>query len=373
MKKNFQLFQEEINELSPELQSILLKGNEDWIIYEEDILQQIDDIEEWQKIYDKIITCCKKWNIKLITVEQQLEAEQNTQLPRSKLGRLCLYGSGEKQRERNHKDLIKLYFDDIARINLLSAQDERTIAYRIKKGDEEAKRQLIWANLRLVISIAKKFFGSRLSFSDLIQEGNNWLIKAIEKFDPDKEFKFSTYATWWIKQSIVKALADMNKNTRLPVHLLDEINTYNKTSQELFQKLWREPTSKEIATTLKFPMKKIKKLEEVMYGNISLDTQVGDEWRDNLSDILEDNSTPTPDVYMERQYLKENLSYIFSIFDDRERKILQMRWWIDGPKWTLEQVGEEFNVTRERVRQIEQKALEKIREHEGLKKMIWIE
>jgi RNA polymerase primary sigma factor len=152
------------------------------------------------------------------------------------------YYSSDKQ----YKDFIKLYFNDISKIPLLTADEEKTIARRIQRGDEEAKKKLIESNLRLVISIAKRFFGSRLSFSDLIQEGNTGLIKAIEKFDPEREFKFSTYATWWIKQSITKAIADMTKNVRIPVHLIDEINSYNKAFQELFQEMGREPTSKEI-------------------------------------------------------------------------------------------------------------------------------
>ncbi|MDO4714542.1 MAG: sigma-70 family RNA polymerase sigma factor [bacterium] len=159
---------------------------------------------------------------------------------------MTLYGKTDNAADSQYKDFIKLYFNDISKIPLLTYDEEREIAKRIKKGDEEAKKKLIESNLRLVISIAKRFFGSRLTFSDLIQEGNIGLIKAIEKFDPDKEFKFSTYATWWIKQSITKAIADMTRHVRIPVHLIDEINSYNKTYQLLFQKLGREPTSKEI-------------------------------------------------------------------------------------------------------------------------------
>lgn len=227
--------------------------------------------------------------------------------------------------------------------------------------------------MRLVISIAKRFFGSRLSFSDLIQEGNVGLIKAIEKFDPDKEFKFSTYATWWIKQSITKAIADMGKHVRIPVHLIDEINSYNKAYQELFQKNGKEPTSKEIAAKLGFPIKKVKKLEEVIFGNVSLDSEVGDEGRDTLADLIEDSSTLRPDQFAEKNTLQKNLEMILGMLDDREAKIIKMRYGIDGPRYTLEQVGEEFDVTRERVRQIEQKVLQKLKEHTGLQKILGIE
>lgn len=205
---------------------------------------------------------------------------------------------------------------------------------------------------------------------DLIQEGNTGLIKAIEKFDPDKDFKFSTYATRWIKQSITKSIADMTKNVRIPVHLIDEINAYNKASQVLFQKLGREATSKEVAAELGFPIKKIKKLEEVIFGNVSLDAEVGDDGKDSLGDLLADEATLRPDQHVEKETLKDNLEYILAMLDEREAKIIKMRYGIDGPKYTLEQVGAEFNVTRERVRQIEQKVLQKLKEHEGLQKLL---
>lgn len=243
----------------------------------------------------------------------------------------------------------------------------------MRRGDENAKKKLIESNLRLVISIAKRFFGSRLSFSDLIQEGNVGLIKAIEKFDPDKDFKFSTYATRWIKQSVTKAIADMTKHVRIPVHLIDEINSYNKAYQELFQKLGREPTSKEIGIKLNFNIKKIKKLEEVIFGNVSLDSEVGDDGKDSLGDLIEDKNTMRPDQAAEKDAIKNNLSYILGMLDEREAKIIKMRYGIDGPKYTLEQVGEEFQVTRERVRQIEQKVLQKLKEHIGLQKILGIE
>jgi RNA polymerase primary sigma factor len=208
---------------------------------------------------------------------------------------------------------------------------------------------------------------------DLIQEWNVWLIKAIEKFDPDKDFKFSTYATWWIKQSITKAIADMTKNVRIPVHLIDEINAYNKASQELFQKLWREPTSQEIAQKLWFPLKKVKKLEEVIFGNISLDAEVWDDGKNSVWDLIADEKTLRPDQYVDRLLTKENLEKILSMLDEREAKIIKMRYWIDWPKYTLEQVWAEFGVTRERVRQIEAKVLEKLREHEWLQKLLGME
>ena len=329
---------------------------------------------DWNiKLLEKFYSLTEKLWIKVVTIEEVLEKEQEESKKESKLWKISLYWKTDNVADNQYKDYIKLYFNDISRIPLLTYEEEREIAKRIKKWDEEAKKKLIESNLRLVISIAKRFFGSRLTFSDLIQEWNIWLIKAIEKFDPDKEFKFSTYATWWIKQSITKAIADMSKHVRIPVHLIDEMNSYNKAYQLLFQKLGREPTSKEIGQKLGFPIKKIKKLEEVIFGNVSLDREVWDEWRDTLADLLEDGNTLRPDQIAERTALRNNLDTILWMLDDREAKIVKMRYGIDGPKFTLEQVWEEFDVTRERVRQIEQKVIQKLKEHQWLQKMLGIE
>lgn len=367
-------FQDDINEFSIELQNLLIKGFSTGILNEEDIIAEIDDMDLNIKTVEKVYDIADKLGIKILTIEEVLEREAQAVKKESRLWKIQLYEEHTRTNtDVQYHDFIKLYFNDISKIPLLTSEQEKDIAKRIKKGDEDAKRKLIESNLRLVISIAKRFFGSRLSFSDLIQEGNIWLIKAIEKFDPDKEFKFSTYATWWIKQSITKAIADMTKHVRIPVHLIDEINSYNKTYQLLFQKLWREPTSKEIWQKLWFPIKKIKKLEEVIFGNVSLDREVGDEGRDTLADLIEDGNTLRPDQFAEKNTLRKNLDMILDMLDDREAKIVKMRYGIDGPRYTLEQVWEEFNVTRERVRQIEQKVIQKLKEHAGLQKILGIE
>lgn len=365
--------QDDISELNEGLQDLLEKGVNKGTIEEEDVISEIDDMEGNIKLLEKFYDLADKLWIKILTIEEVLEQEQESSKKESKLGRVSLYGKPDLMADGQHKDFIKLYFNDISKIPLLTYEEEKEIARKIKKGDEEAKKKLIESNLRLVISIAKRFFGSRLTFSDLIQEWNIGLIKAIEKFDPDKEFKFSTYATWWIKQSITKAIADMSKHVRIPVHLIDEMNSYNKAYQILFQKLGREPTSKEIGQKLGFPIKKIKKLEEVIFGNVSLDREVGDEGRDTLADLLEDGNTLRPDQIAERAALRNNLDAILWMLDDREAKIVKMRYGIDGPRFTLEQVWEEFDVTRERVRQIEQKVIQKLKEHQGLQKMLGIE
>ena len=365
--------QDDINELTPGLQTLLETGANRGMIEEEEVISEIDDMEGNIKLLEKFYDLSEKLGIKIVTIEELLEKEQESLKKETKLWKITLYGKADHAVDNQYKDYIKLYFNDISKIPLLNYEEEKEVARRIKKWDEEAKKKLIESNLRLVISIAKRYLGSRLTFSDLIQEGNIGLIKAIEKFDPDKEFKFSTYATWWIKQSITKAIADMTRHVRIPVHLIDEINSYNKTYQLLFQKLGREPTSKEIWQKLWFPIKKIKKLEEVIFWNVSLDREVGDEGRDTLADLIEDGNTLRPDQLAERAALRNNLDSILAMLDDREAKIVKMRYGIDGPKFTLEQVGEEFDVTRERVRQIEQKVIQKLKEHQGLQKMLGIE
>ena len=375
-KKNlWNKLQDDIVDLSEWLQLLLEKWFESGTITEEDIIAEIDDLDVKAKMIEKFYQLAEKLNIKIITIEEQLLKESADIINQwQKIGQVQLFDNKIQTNDKQYKDYIKLYFNDVSKIKLLTAEEEKAIARRIVRWDENAKRKLIESNLRLVISIAKRFFGAKLSFSDLIQEWNVGLIKAIEKFDPEKDFKFSTYATRWIKQSITKAIADMSKHVRIPVHLIDEISAYNKASSLLFQKLGREPNSKEIADHLWFPLKKINKLEEVIYGNISLDSDVGEDGsKDKLGDMIPDTKTATPDQVAETSALRTNLDNILKMLDEREAKIIKMRYGIDGPKYTLEQVGEEFDVTRERVRQVEQKVIQKLREHEGLQKMLGIE
>ena len=344
-KKLQEELQDEINELNQGLQKLLASGIEQGRVDEEDLLSAVDDLDENLKLLEKFYDLCEKLSIKIVTVEEVLEKEQETTKPEVRLRKITMYGTPGKVEapvDGMYRDFIKIYFSDVARVPLLTPDEEKEIARRVKKGDEEAKKKLIESNLRLVISIAKRFFGARLTFSDLINEGNMGLAKAIEKFDPDKEFKFSTYATWWIKQSITKAIADMAKNVKIPTYILEDNKIYNKTYQDLFEKLNREPTDQEIANELTRSIEKIKKLKEVIFGNISLDNAVGEEGKETLGDIIEDENTSRPDQIAERSALSENLEKILGMLDDRESKIIKMRYGIDGPKFTLEQVGEEF-------------------------------
>ena len=375
-KKLQEELQDEINELNQGLQKLLASGIEQGRVDEEDLLSAVDDLDENLKLLEKFYDLCEKLSIKVVTVEEVLEKEQETTKPEARLGKITMYGTPGKVEapvDGMYRDFIKIYFSDVARVPLLTPDEEKEIARRVKKGDEEAKKKLIESNLRLVISIAKRFFWARLTFSDLINEGNIGLEKAIEKFDPEREFKFSTYATRWIKQSITKAIADMAKNVKIPTYILEDNKIYNKTYQDLFEKLNREPTDQEIANELTRSIEKIKKLKEVIFGNISLDNAVGEEGKETLGDIIEDENTSRPDQIAERSALSENLEKILGMLDDRESKIIKMRYGIDGPKFTLEQVGEEFWVTRERIRQVEQKVLQKLKEHPELQKMLGIE
>lgn len=364
--------QDDILDLTKWLQSLLKKWVEKWYITEDEIISEINDIDKQVELLEKFYDLADKLSIKIETIEDILEKEMNDNQT-TKLGKFSMYTKKYHVNDQQYKDFIKLYFNDISKIPLLSPEEEKDLARRIKNWDEASMRRLVESNLRLVISIAKRFIWSRLSFMDLIQEWNLGLIKAIEKFDPEKDFKFSTYATWWIKQSITKSVADMTKNVRIPVHLIDEINAYNKAAQEIFQKYGREHTSKEIAQKLGFPLKKVKKLEEVIFGNVSLDAEVWDDSKNSIWDLIEDEKTLRPDQYVEKEVIKSNLDIILEMLDEREAKIIKMRYGIDWPRYTLEQVGAEFNVTRERVRQIEQKVLQKLQEHEWLQKLLWIE
>lgn len=368
--------QDEINELPKGLQWLLQKGVQVWFVSEDAVIFEIDDLDKKERTIDRFYELCEKLGIRIQTLEEILEIERQKMVEetaKTRLGKVQLHDTNYTINDKAYSDTIKLYFNELSKINLLTPDEEKDLTNRVKRWDEHAKRKLIEANLRLVISVAKKYMSSRLSFLDLIQEWNVWLIKAIEKFDPTKDFKFSTYAHRWIKQSITKAIADLGKNVRIPVHLIDEMNSYNKAYQELFQKFSREPSSKEIAAKLNFPIKKVKKLEEVIFGNVSLDMDVGEDGKNTLWDLIADNNNLRPDQQSQKDIIRENLDKILEMFDDRESKIIRMRYGIDSPKYTLEQVWAEFEVTRERVRQIEQKVISKLQEHIWLQRLLGIE
>ncbi|HQB85222.1 MAG TPA: sigma-70 family RNA polymerase sigma factor [Candidatus Pacearchaeota archaeon] len=270
-------------------------------------------------------------------------------------------------------DPIQIYLKEISKTSFLTAEEEKDLAKRIENDDPLAKTKLIQANLRLVVSIAKKYIGksNNLTLLDLIQEGNLGLFRAVEKFDWRRGYKFSTYATWWIRQSINRALADQARTVRIPVHMVETISKYSKIRRELLQSLGREPTVDEIANEMGLPVHKVNYITKIFQKTASLESPVSDDADSSiLSDFVQDNKTTLPSTEAARNLLKQRLNDILSDLNYREQRILAMRFGLDdGVSHTLEEVGEEFNVTRERIRQIEAKSLEKIRQHEEIRKL----
>ena len=262
-------------------------------------------------------------------------------------------------------DSVRMYLREIGRIPLLVTEDEIRLAKRIEAGDETAKRKLAEANLRLVVSIAKKYIGRGLSLLDLIQEGNTGLLRAVEKFDYRKGYKFSTYATWWIRQAITRAIADQARTIRIPVHMVETINKMIRTQRQLVQDLGREPLPEEIAAEMDIPIEKVEHILKISQETVSLETPVGEEEDSRLGDFIEDKESLSPEENAIYQLMKGHVGDSLIILFPREQKILKMRFGLeDGRTHTLEEVGKEFGVTRERIRQIEAKALQKLRKHE---------
>ena len=260
------------------------------------------------------------------------------------------------------EDPVRMYLKEIGKVPLLSADEEVELAKRMAKGDEDAKKRLAEANLRLVVSIAKRYVGRGMLFLDLIQEGNLGLIKAVEKFDYHKGFKFSTYATWWIRQAITRAIADQARTIRIPVHMVETINKLIRVSRQLLQELGREPTPEEIAAELDMQVERVREILKISQEPVSLETPIGEEEDSHLGDFIQDDNVPVPAEAAAQTLLKEQLDEVLDTLTEREQKVLRLRFGMDdGRARTLEEVGKEFDVTRERIRQIEAKALRKLR------------
>ncbi len=260
------------------------------------------------------------------------------------------------------EDPVRMYLKEIGKVPLLTADEEIELAQRMEEGDEEAKKRLAEANLRLVVSIAKRYVGRGMLFLDLIQEGNLGLIKAVEKFDYRKGYKFSTYATWWIRQAITRAIADQARTIRIPVHMVETINKLIRVSRQLLQELNREPTPEEIAKEMNMPVERVREILKISQEPVSLETPIGEEEDSHLGDFIKDENVPVPDKAAAYTLLREDLDEVLKTLTEREQKVLCLRFGLeDGRARTLEEVGKEFNVTRERIRQIEAKALRKLR------------
>ena len=330
-----------------------------------DALEELDfDVEKVDKLYDTL----EELNIEIIEdLEQDIDLDLNS---------IPVTAASEEEEEAppsegvNIDDPVKVYLKEIGRVPLLSSEEEVELAQRMAQGDNYAKKRLSEANLRLVVSIAKRYVGRGMQFLDLIQEGNLGLIKAVEKFDHTKGFKFSTYATWWIRQAITRAIADQARTIRIPVHMVETINKVKKVSNQLLHKNGHEPTADEIAKELDMPVDKVREIMRVAQEPVSLETPIGEEEDSHLGDFIPDDDAPAPAEAASHTLLKEQLGDVLQTLTPREEKVLRLRFGLeDGRSRTLEEVGKEFNVTRERIRQIEAKALRKLRHPSRSKKL----
>lgn len=352
------------------------KGRFRGFLTEEEILYVFTEAEEYldelEEFYDEMSDC----GIQLVAKEGGFLGEADSNASEKKKTK----PTKEEQYQLDLRrldltdissDSIQMYLREIGKVPLLTGDEELKLAKRKEKSDMEAKRKLVEANLRLVVSIAKKFTGRSLSLLDLIQEGNIGLFRAVEKFDYRKGYKFSTYATWWIRQAITRSLADQSRTIRIPVHMVETINRFQQAERRLIQDLGREPLAEEIAAEMGEDIDKVRHIIKISQETVSLETSVGEDDEDStLGDFIEDEKTITPDRVAALQLLKDHVKEIISGLTPREQKILEMRFGLlDGVAHTLEEVGQEFGVTRERIRQIEAKALEKIQENVGMRKL----
>ncbi|MFN2340732.1 MAG: RNA polymerase sigma factor RpoD [Halanaerobium sp.] len=331
------------------------------LTYEEimDALEDIDlDSEDIEKIYDIF----SEMNIEIVNSKLE-EDEEDEDDPNSGLDLSV-------PKSASIDDPVRMYLKEIGKVDLLTADEEVELAKRMEQGDEWAKQQLVEANLRLVVSIAKKYVGRGMLFLDLIQEGNMGLMKAVEKFDYTKGYKFSTYATWWIRQAITRSIADQARTIRVPVHMVETINKLIRVSRQLLQEKGREPKAEEIGEEMDISAEKVREIMKIAQEPVSLETPIGEEEDSHLGDFIEDEDSPAPASAASYILLKEQLDGVLDTLTDREKRVLELRFGIeDGRPRTLEEVGKEFGVTRERIRQIEAKALRKLRHPSRSKKL----
>lgn len=363
-------------EIDKALASLLHKGAGRGFVTEAEILHALPQFEDHIAALEQVMDQLEKRGVEIVDQEVASVWEQ---------GKPAVEGAevakGRRKKDEMleafdladiYDDSIQMYLREIGKVPLLTGEDEIELAKRIGKGDASARKRLTEANLRLVVSIAKKYMGRNLGLLDLIQEGNLGLFRAVEKFDWRKGYKFSTYATWWIRQAITRALADQSRTIRIPVHMVETLNKYAQAERQLVQDLGREPLPEEIAAEMGIEVEKVYHLKKISQETVSIDSPVGDEGDEDssLGDFIVDEETTKPNEVAGRQILKEYVHDILKDLDPREQKILRMRFGLeDGVTHTLEEVGEEFGVTRERIRQIEAKALERIKDHVNIHKL----
>ena len=357
------------------IQKLITQGKKEGMIRAADLNSQLEKLqltpEKIEEIYDQF----DAMNIPVITAELELDLGDD---PLGSEDDIDLTGLDEEDlvdpvdlaAEYSLDDPVRMYLKEIGKVDLLSPDEEIELAKRMLEGDEKAKKRLAEANLRLVVSIAKRYVGRGMMFLDLIQEGNLGLIKAVEKFDYTKGYKFSTYATWWIRQAITRAIADQARTIRIPVHMVETINKVIRVSRQLLQELGHDPSPEEVAEEMKMPVQKVRDILKIALEPVSLETPIGEEEDSHLGDFIPDDDAPEPAEVASFTLLKEQLVEVLGTLTPREEKVLRLRFGIeDGRTRTLEEVGKEFNVTRERIRQIEAKALRKLRHPSRSKKL----
>mgnify|MGYP005770035119 CR=1 FL=1 len=345
--------------------NIIKKAKENGKITYGDLAKELDDVNPDQ--IDKVFDAFEEMGLDLQDdLDEEPDIEDLKEVEDLKLDEI----TDTSYDGINVDDPVRMYLREIGRIPLLTFEEELDLAKRILNNDEEARQKLAESNLRLVVSIAKKYVGRGMLFLDLIQEGNMGLIKAVEKFDYTKGFKFSTYATWWIRQAITRAIADQARTIRIPVHMVETINKLIRTSRHLLQQMGREPTPEEIAAEMEIPVEKVMEIQKIAQDPVSLETPIGEEDDSHLGDFIQDDDSPAPHDAASYTLLKEQLEEVMNTLTPREAKVLKLRFGLeDGKARTLEEVGREFDVTRERIRQIEAKALRKLRHPSRSKKL----
>lgn len=368
------------NELSNELENLMKRGKQRGFVTEDEIMHAVPDIENDLSDLEIFYEALDSYGIAIVHSDDilQVNVEEDSKARKGQSKKIqqqkdVLLIEEAVMTEGGTADLVQMYLKEIGRVPLLSNDEEIAVAKAIANGDEAARQRLTEANLRLVVSIAKKYVGrsTNLSLLDLIQEGNIGLFRAVEKFDYQKGFKFSTYATWWIRQAITRALADQSRTIRIPVHMVETINKYIQVVRRLVQELGREPLPEEIAAEMDLEIEKVRHIQKISQETVSLETSVGDSDDDSvLGDFIEDTESIAPQQGASRTLLSEHVAEVLEQLSPREQKILKIRFGLeDGVTHTLEEVGQEFGVTRERIRQIEAKALEKIRDNAIIEKL----
>lgn len=361
-----------IEPTAEDIQSLIKKGKLRSFVTEQEIGLLFPEVEEYLEQYETLLDDLEFASVAVVETPSLLARPSSLLSPEAvgkKVPKISLAGAFDLG--DISADSIQMYLREIGKVPLLNTDEEIALAKRIERGDIDAKQKLIKANLRLVVSIAKKFTGKNMSLLDLIQEGNIGLFRAVEKFDYHKGYKFSTYATWWIRQAITRSLADQSRTIRIPVHMVENINRFQQVERRLVQDLGREPMPEEIASEMGEELEKINHIIKISQEIISLGTPVGDDSEDSvLEDFIEDQKTMTPDRSAALQILRDYVGQVMAELTPREQKVLEMRFGLkDGVSHTLEEVGKEFDVTRERIRQIEAKALEKVMKIKGIEKL----